>query len=404
MKILNNRECAILTWMFLLTLFILTSARMEGTRKSIKEILPTILAKPIIIIVFLTISYMLGSIYFLNKLDLWNLSQLKNTIIWSVSTGLFSIFKVNSIKNDENFLINSFLDNFKIIAIIQFVVEIYSFDFVYELILIPSLVLVGTTLEYSKNENKYRQARIFLNYLLSIFGLAMLIYTGYQITINFNKSILEGTLDDFLTPPLLTLLFIPFLFTLLVYMTYEGIFIRLNNLITNKKLNLSTKIKALLIFNIRLGLLERWASSLNYINLNSPTEIQHSFSKLFQMITAERKQKSVPVNLGWSPHEAIMFLESEGIRTGYYHDTFDNEWMAISSMVYFGEDLFKENISYYIIGNKYAATSLKIKVDIFSKSSLKIGLETLLKNAESKSSEFRFAKESKKLDFKGSKF
>jgi hypothetical protein len=63
-----------------------------------------------------------------------------------------SLFKIESIKTDKSFFKNSVIDNLKLLAILQFVVGVYTFPIWIEILLVPVLALISAMLAIAENE------------------------------------------------------------------------------------------------------------------------------------------------------------------------------------------------------------------------------------------------------------
>jgi hypothetical protein len=259
---LNNREIAIALWVVAIAIYIFSSSKMRDVRKSFRNLLSAFFARQIISVLILMTIYMGVVVYWMFEADLWNSGQIKNTIFWAVAVGFMSFFKLESIKKDKSFFKHSVIDNLKILAIIQFVVSVYAFPLWVELLLVPILALTGGMSAIAETDEKYNQVKKLLDGLMIFFGITVIAYTGYMLITNFNKFGQESTVYDFIVPPLLTLFYLPFIFMMMVYSAYEQAFVRLMFAIKDNKLRLTAKIYAILFFNFRLALLERW---LNHI-------------------------------------------------------------------------------------------------------------------------------------------
>jgi hypothetical protein len=163
---------------------------------------------------------------------------------------------------------------------------------------------------------------------------------------------------------LLTLFYLPFVFFMLVYSTYEQVFIRLQFSIKNKLYRNLAKIYALILFNFRMSLLDRWAYHVARINVESHDDLVESFRHMFKVRRAESNPMDVPVDLGWSPYQAKEFLSCEGLSTGFYNNLFEEEWFASSPMEEFSDGVIPDNIAYYVEGSEDIAKLLKLKVNV----------------------------------------
>ncbi|MFB2735238.1 hypothetical protein [Shewanella mangrovisoli] len=364
MDILNNREIAIAFWLLLISVCIFSFPRMAEVRNALKGILVALFVRQIMTVFCLMIAYMAIVIYWLYELELWNFEQLKNTVFWCISVGFMSLFKLENIKKDKRFFKQSVLDNLKLLAILQFVVGVYTFPLWVEVLIVPILALIGTMLAIAETDKKYHQTKVILEYFLSLFGVVLIAYTLYMLMTNFGEFGKEKTVYDFFVPPLLTLCYLPFIFFMLVYSTYEQVFFRLKYSIKNRFYRYLAKIYALILFNIRLNLLERWSYQAVRANIESHSDLINTFKYIFKVRYSEENPKEVSKEQGWSPYKAKEFLVNKGLSTGFYNKLFEENWLASSPMEEFSDGIVQDNIAYYVEGSEDVAKTLKIKVNV----------------------------------------
>ncbi len=363
-NLLNNREIAITLWLLGITIYIFSSSRMAEGRRAFKNLLSAFFVKKIVSVIGLMIAYMATVIYFLSELGLWDVEQLKSTLFWCASVGFMSLFKLESIKKDKSFFKHSAIDNFKLLAILQFIVGVYTFPLWIELLLAPILVLIGAMSAIAETDKKYHQVKILLEYCLSFFGIILITHTLYMVAVNFGEFGNEKTAYDFFVPSLLTLCYLPFVFVMLVYSTYEEVFIRLRFSIKSRFYRNLAKLYALVLFNIRMGLLDRWARHIARENIQSHDDLIESFRYIFRVRSAEKYPKDVPSELGWSPYKAKKFLSNEGFGAGFYNRFFEDDWSASSPMKEFSDGIFPDNIAYYVEGSEDVANTLTLKLNV----------------------------------------
>lgn len=382
MDILNNREIAISLWLLAISIYVFSSSKMAAVRTALKGVLAALFVRRIITVLCLMVAYISIIVYWLSELDIWNFEQLKNTIFWSISIGFISLFKLEKIKEDKQFFRHSVIGNLKLLAILQFVVGVYTFSLWVEFILVPALALLGTMLAVAETDRKHHQVKIFLENCLSFFGVVLIIYTLYMLITDFDKFGQEKTAYDFFVPPLLTLCYLPFVFFVLVYSTYEQVFVRLRFSINNRLHRYAAKLYSLILFNFRLSLLERWSFQVAKTNIESHSDLIESFKYIFKVRHSEKNSKEIPKEQGWSPYKAKEFLVNEGLSTGFYNRSFDDVWFASSPMKEFGDGIIPDNIAYYVEGSEDVAKVLKLKVNVNDASRTNHACETLEAMAE----------------------
>jgi hypothetical protein len=362
--ILNNREVAVLLWFLAISIYILSSSKMAEVRNAFNGVIAAFFVRKIMTVLFLMVAYIAIVIYWLSELELWNFEQLKNTVFWSFSVGFMSLFKLEKIKQDHNFFKHSVLDNLKLLAILQFVVGVYTFSLWIEILLVPALALLGAMLAIAETDRKYHQVKIFLEYCLSSFGGVLIFYTLYMLMTNFGEFGQEKTVYDFFVPSLLTLCYLPFIFFMLVYSTYELVFVRLRFSIKSRFHRYAAKFYALVLFNFRLSLLERWSFQVAKANIESHADLVDTLKYIFKVRHSEKNPKDIPNQQGWSPYKAKEFLVNEGLNTGFYNRSLEEDWFASSPMKEFSDDIIPDNITYYVEGSEHVAKVLKLKVNV----------------------------------------
>lgn len=364
MDIINNREIAISLWLLAISIYIFSSSKMAEVRNAFKGVLAELFVRKIITVLCLMVAYMAIVIYWLFEWELWNFEQLKNTFFWCISFGFMSLFKLKKIEQDKYFFKHSVLDNLKLLAIFQFVVGVYTFSLWVETLLVPLLVLLGAMLAIAKTDRKYHQVEVFLEYCLSFFGVVLIAYTLYMLMADFGEFGNERTAYDFFFPPLLTLCYLPFIFFMLVYTTYEQVFVRLRFSINNRFHRCAAKLYAFILFNVRLSLLERWSFQVAKADIESHSDLLDTFKYIFKVRCSEENPKDVPKEQGWSPYKAKEFLVNEGLGTGYYNRSYEEAWFASSPMKELSDDIISDNIAYYVEGSEDVAKVLKLKVNV----------------------------------------
>ena len=364
MELLNNREWALVIWISFVCLFVICSPKMDQARKSLGNLVKLFFTRPIASVLLLLLIYITIMIYGLAKVGLWEFHQLKNTIVWTVSVAFLSLFRLESAKQDPHFIKNLVLDNLKLIAIVQFVIGIYVFSLVTELVLVPMMAIVGAMLALTQRDKKFHTVEKILNGILVTLGITFIVHAIYMLATNFGEFGKVQTIYDFSSPPLLTFLYLPFIFFMMVFTTYELVYTRLQFLVKDPSVRRYAKIYSFINFNFNIKLLERWASSLPFQDTSSKPGIKKSVKLLFKLLTVEKNPPKVLPNEGWSPYEAKNFLLNEGIKTGHYHFITPNEWVASSSLVEIDNGLLPNNISYYVEGSETTANILKLILNV----------------------------------------
>jgi hypothetical protein len=360
MDIFNSRELALLIWIFIGLILLLIK---KSFRKSLGKLLTVLFARKLVAIYCWVIFYTALVVYLLFRFNLWEYSQLKNTVVWLLTAGFLSIFDAS--KKKASFLKDALKDIFKITTVLEFVIGVYTFNLITEFVLVPIIIFLSLMLAFSERDKKHEPVKKLLNGILVVFGFFLVLYSFYHIVVNFRTFASTGTLSDFLIPPTLSLLFIPFVYLLSIVMGYETDFIRVNAAIKNKRLAKYARRQAMLRFRFDRSSLDRWSTLLFRTPINTKTEIDQSITMVKQLNKVKKNPPVVPFEKGWSPYKAKDFLTDLGLPAGHYNPVGDGEWFASSLHLDLKDsDLISNNISYYIGGTEGVVTELFIDLGV----------------------------------------
>lgn len=251
-SIFNNREISLFLWLAVIVLVVLLSK----LSKSVVPIVKTLASKKFLIIFSLIGAYLFGIILLLKNLEVWQTSNLKDVLFWLFSVGLVLVFKINE-ANSNAYFRDIFLSAIKWTIVLEFIVNLYSFSLFAELIILPVLVFLTLTQAYAEMDDKSKIVSKFLQNVIAMSGLSIFCYSLYKTVINFESILTFQNLVSFLLPSIITILFIPFVYFLALYSTYESYFIHLNFMTVKKDKVKETKKHILRIANINLDKLLR---------------------------------------------------------------------------------------------------------------------------------------------------
>lgn len=250
--IFNNREIALLFWIALIVLAVLLSK----LRKSLVPIFKILTGKMFLIIFSLIGAYLYGIILLLQNLEVWQSSNLKDVLFWLYSVGLILVFKINEAKSNAYFK-GIFLSAIKWTIVLEFIVNLYSFSLLTEIIIVPALVFLAMTQAVAEMDEKHKMVSKFLQNVFAIAGLSIFSYSLYKTIVNFDDVLTFQNLVLFILPSTITVLFIPFVYFLALYSTYESYFIELNDKTVKKDKFKEVKKLILRVANINLDKLLR---------------------------------------------------------------------------------------------------------------------------------------------------
>jgi hypothetical protein len=229
--VFNSREIAISIWVFL---FLVWSFTRKDFRDHFLKLLISFTSGIILIPLVLMVIYNMAVVWSLETLGLWRITQLKHTILWFIFTGLAIAYQITD-QTVAQSIKRVLKNNVKLIIVLEFVVNAYTFPLVVEIILFPALVMIGARTVMAKYDSKYSSGENFTKRMLSLVGTGIILYVVINIIYDYKKFISISTLHNILLPPILTILFLPFIYILMLYMAYEKLFSRLRIYLRDSK-------------------------------------------------------------------------------------------------------------------------------------------------------------------------
>ena len=221
-EILNNREIAILVWLLIVSLYIFRS---RDVRKSLASVFETVFSGKILIPVLILAVYMGGIAYFLSHLKLWNVTLLKDTLFWFFSAGMVTMYKYVAVKNGDIPIRELLYDNMKVIVVLEFIMNTFTFVLWAELVIVPVITVVVMMNVYIEATKGDRDVAKLLGGTQAVLGLVLMGHVLYRAVHDYQILGTLDTLRSFLLPILLSAAIIPAAYLMAIYSNYESLFI-----------------------------------------------------------------------------------------------------------------------------------------------------------------------------------
>jgi hypothetical protein len=361
---ISTRETALIFWLIVIFCFTIGSKR---TRQTAVKLLQFIFWSKLTVYFVLIALYTIGTTYLLSEMSLWNVSQLKNTLIWYFTVAAASLSDITN-QQETNYFRSKLKEIVGLTAIVQFIVGVYCFHLAIELLIIPVAILLACVIVFAERTERNKPIAKYLKKFVSISGIFLAGYVIYKIIFDFKSFANRSTLEDFLLPAALTLLFLPGLYLLSVIITHNDVFQTAKGRIP-KTLRLYARFKVLIAFHFNKIDLRRWEHMTFLRQVRNKEDIDNIIALINQMKRMEHHCKSVTFEKGWSPYKAKEFLKGHNIDTGFYQPTADDdEWMAISkSKKIENDNLGLNSLSYYVEGAVDVANQLTLELTVFNK-------------------------------------
>jgi hypothetical protein len=269
-QIFNNREIASAIWLLLFGMWAITSSRV---RASFQDVIRAFLKWQIIIPLVAMSVYVVVVVGCLYTIGFWDVSAMKDTVFWILGFASMMLFRANEVDKRYGFFRNAILDNLKLIVVLEFILNMYTFSLWIELLLVPFatlIIMLKAVSEFQvKLEPRYKAVDSFLSSILALIGIVMLSITIHSAINDLDRFMKIHNLRDFMLPAVLSGLYLPFIYAWALYLAYELLFVRID--IFNSDRNLARHLKkvVLLTFHVKLWHLLQWARQAPGLHVNS---------------------------------------------------------------------------------------------------------------------------------------
>lgn len=359
---LSNREIAALVYLGLLLAVVLL---WKKARPLAFDVVRAFFMPKLTLIWLLMSFYVAACVWLLAWLNLWDWPNLKSTLLWWLTVGFASIFEAQRLKDKPQVLRKLVRDAFTLSAVILFIAELVSFPLWVELLMLPALVFLALLIavgEYQTDKPGVPRVLSLLRGLQILASLTILGFSYWLVATSASEFWSSNTLREFGLPLLLWLTFIPFIFLLAIYMTYEEAFIHLRMRPKQAPVVRYARWRALFTFGGNIDGVKRLARDIRGRDIADRRGVKEAIREIKRLSKIEKNPPAVTRDKGWSPYAARLFLKEYGLVTDDYHRT-QYEWFADIPSVKLNDKVLADRISYYLTGNEHAVTRLRLALD-----------------------------------------
>ncbi|BCX48599.1 hypothetical protein HAHE_25070 [Haloferula helveola] len=221
---LSNRETAML---ICVAVFILVMMwRYKSVRRSLQSVGRQALKWKLASTALLGWAWISLGVALLSHVGFWEVSLMKETVLWALLPGTAIAFRGLG-KEDPNDAFRSVVsDQLKLSALIVFYANLRALPLLGELLLIPSMAIIGVSMAIAEGEDRFAILRQPLQGLASLVGFALLIFVSIDVFANPAAYFTTATLKSLLMPPLLIGWAIPFGYGVGLIGAYEVLWVR----------------------------------------------------------------------------------------------------------------------------------------------------------------------------------
>jgi hypothetical protein len=219
-------------------------------------------------------------VWLLAKINLWEKSLLKDTILWFCFAGFATLMESVTAKHNSVSFSRIVADNIKVIIILEFLVNTYTFPLGVELVIVPILAFSAMVDAYAEYKGEHTVVKLMKG-LQVVLGLAILIGVTAQAISDFANLGTFDTIRAVGLAPLLSILFLPFLYVFLLYSTYDLLFVMLKvGPEKDKSLRRYAKLAVIRHCGANLSKLQRFDRShrSDFIGIHNANEVDKLFA------------------------------------------------------------------------------------------------------------------------------
>lgn len=221
----NNREIATAFW---LIMFLAFALRKTDIRKPLAAVLRAFLHLKILVPVCLMVLYTAATVAMLGAIGLWNVSLLKDTVVWFCAIAMAMMMRFATSDDAENIFQKVLFDSIKIIIVIEFLVNAYTFSLPAELVIVPVMTLIAIVDAVASLDKKNSAVLKVTKGVQMVIGFVILVVVVSRAVSELQNLQSLDTVRSILLAPLLSLLLCPFLYIMALTAKYEIVFLRLD--------------------------------------------------------------------------------------------------------------------------------------------------------------------------------
>lgn len=221
---LSTRDVAALVW---LGVFAVWALRQSGIRSSLWNVARALWG-PVGLLFVVYLGYVALIVAAAASFGAWNQGLLKDTFVWVVTAGLSPLSSLTKVPSERGFYRRELRRAASLTAVVELYLNITTFPLIVELILVPTVVLLGLLSTVAGFRPEQALAKRWIDRVQAFVGVGIL--AGAAITLFGGGVILDPhqLLLTFGAPIWLTAAASPFIWIFSLYLNYSGHFFRID--------------------------------------------------------------------------------------------------------------------------------------------------------------------------------
>lgn len=275
--LLNNREIACVVW---IAIFFGWCLLKKDVRRSIAEVVKAAIHRKLIACFLAVALYATIMSWSLAGWRLWNFGDLKTVILWTCTAGTGMVIGIATGEPTRHHFRKVALGGIKLGLVLEFVVNLYVFRLAIEIVFVPIAVIFTILSVYTDIKDGHRAVNRLVNGAMTLLGGIMALYAGFRMRSDWAGFARAETLIEFLLPLIMTVLFIPLLYALLIITTYESFFVLLKVYMHDRSLRRYTRWEVIRTCGLDYERVNRWRKHYAYTRPKTRVRVRRSLRDL----------------------------------------------------------------------------------------------------------------------------
>lgn len=268
-ELFTDRELAALLWCLVALAWAMSKPKI---RSSLANLLRSFFKLKVLSVNLGLCIYIVVLVLALRRVHLWDISLLKDTLLWIAGGGIVTLLSVGTAEDPSAGFRRVAAEIFTVAVAIEFLANLYSFPLWAEVLALPTLVLAVGMRTLADYQSDFDILKKPLDWLVAIYGLAVLGISLHGLFTELHAFLTLATLRAFLLPIVLSAVALPYFYLVLLVMQYEMAFLRLRWTIDDPKLRSFAKRALLRKFHFRLSTLQKWQLALGMRSVETKAE------------------------------------------------------------------------------------------------------------------------------------
>ncbi len=199
------------------------------------------------------------------RIGLWSGDLVKDTAVWFLTFALVRLFRINNLQKEPDLFRHMVVDSVGVSAFVEFLTNLYVFPLIGELALVPLATFLGLVAVVPSDRKNLATKRL-ANVLLAVIGLAIVVFSIWQIAANLVRIDVSDQVRVVALPVWLGIAALPYLYVMSLLVGYEAAFLRVAFATPGRRIKNRSRIALVSVLQLRAravaGFGGRWIGQL----------------------------------------------------------------------------------------------------------------------------------------------